>query len=222
MEGLGVGMPGLALTPDVRRLLVLGAHSDDIEIGAGATLTKLGRTRPDLHVDWVVFSASGPREVEAQVGAKAFLAPFVSTTVTLHGFRDGFFPYGGAEIKEAFEDLKRCQPDLVLTHRHDDAHQDHRLVAELTWNTFRNQTVLEYEVPKWDGDLGRPNVYVEVSREDLATKVDTLTTVFGSQRSKAWFDAETFTGLARLRGVECNASSGVAEGFYGRKLTLGF
>jgi LmbE family N-acetylglucosaminyl deacetylase len=213
-------MIGATFGAELRRLLVLGAHSDDIEIGAGATLARLARTRPDLHVDWVVFSASGERGDEARRSAEAFLRPFASSGLQVFEFRDGFFPWHGAAIKERCETLKSGRPDLVLTHGRDDAHQDHRLVAELTWNTFRNQPVLEYEIPKWDGDLGRPNVYVPVSRDDLAFKVDTLMTVFGSQRSRAWFDPETFRGLARLRGVECNADSGVAEGFHGRKLVL--
>ena len=148
---------------DVRRLLVLGAHADDIEIGCGATLLALTRARPEVEVTWVVLGAEGSREAEARASAESFLQAARRSTVVVHGFRDGFFPYVGGEIKEVFEELKPLEPDIVFTHTRDDLHQDHRLVCELTWNTWRDHLILEYEIPKYDGDLRTPNVFVPVS-----------------------------------------------------------
>lgn len=204
------------------RVLCLGAHSDDIEIGCGGTvLTLLGAAEP-VHVRWVVFSgAGGPREKEARRAAERFLEGAVDVRIDVHGFRDGFFPGASAKIKETFETLKDEEdPDLILTHRKEDAHQDHRVVAELTWNTFRDHLVLEYEIPKYDGDLGRPNVFVPVPEWARRTKVDLLTEVFSSQRGKRWFTPETFEGLMRIRGVESASPTGYAEGFHGRKLAV--
>ena len=216
-------MIGLELARRGERLsaLCLGAHSDDIEIGCGATL--LGWIERGVHLDvhWAVLSATGQRADEAQSSASAFLAGAARSTIELGSFRDGFFPYQGAEIKAWFEALKpRVSPDVVLCHWRDDAHQDHREVSRLVWNTFRDHLVLEYEIPKWDGDLGRPNVYVPASSAAMARKVELLLRHFGTQRSKDWFAAETFTGLARLRGVECRAPDGLAEAFHVRKLAL--
>ena len=203
------------------KVLCLGAHSDDIEIGCGGAMLDLLRTRPNTRVRWVVFSASGIRAREARASARRFLGRRAPESVILHEFRDGFFPAQFTSIKESFEAIGRSfQPDLVFTHRREDRHQDHRTVSDLTWNTFRRQLVLEYEVPKWDGDLGAPNCYVPLSPVALRRKIALLMKGFATQRSKDWFDEETFRGLARLRGVECRAASGYAEAFYGRKVAL--
>ncbi len=201
-------------------LLCLGAHSDDIEIGCGGTvLTLLGR-HPGARVHWVVLSARGERAGEARAAAERFLVGAGAAEVTLHGFRDGFFPADFAAIKEVFEALKAAKPDLVLTHRRLDHHQDHRMLAELTWNTFRSHLVLEYEVPKYDPDLGNPNLFVPLAREAAEAKVAALMECFGTQRSRAWFTPDTFLGLMRLRGVQCASPTGLAEGFFAHKLCL--
>src|SRR5579862_1351093 len=216
MKALQLARPGERLS-----VLCLGAHSDDIEIGAGATLLSLLERGVDLDVHWCVLSGGGVREVEARKSAADFVMKTASARIEVMSFRDGFFPEQREAIKQWFESLKtRVEPDLILTHRHDDAHQDHRQVSSLTWNTFRDQQILEYEIPKWDGDMGRPNVYVPVSAAALDHKINLLIAHFGSQRSKQWFDEETFRGLARLRGMECRAPERYAEAFFGRKLLL--
>jgi LmbE family N-acetylglucosaminyl deacetylase len=203
-------------------VLCIGAHSDDIEIGCGGTVLDLAAGRP-TRFHWVVLSAPGERRKEAQRAAEGFLARAAERTIVLREFRDGFFPYQGGEIKEFFEVLKtQVAPDLVLTHCRDDLHQDHRLVNELTWNTFRDHLILEFEIPKFDGDLGRPNVYVPLSRATAEAKARALLEYFGGQRGKHWFTEETFLALLRLRGVEARAPGGYAEAFYGRKLPLRF
>lgn len=202
-------------------VLCLGAHSDDIEIGAGATLLSWLDQGICLDVHWCVLSGAGEREQEAIASANDFLRDAASSKIEVMAFRDGFFPEQGEKIKVWFEELKdRVDPDVVLTHRSDDAHQDHRQLARLAWNTFRRHLILEYEIPKWDGDIGRPNVYMPVSASAIQRKVDLLVAHFGSQRSKQWFDAETFLGLARLRGMECRAQERYAEAFVARKLSL--
>ena len=202
-------------------LLCLGAHSDDIEIGVGATLLSLMARGVRLDVLWCVLSGAGEREREARSSAAGFLSEAASAKVEVMSFGDGFFPEQGEAIKSWFETLKaNVSPDLIFTHRRDDAHQDHRTVCRLTWNTFRDHSILEYEIPKWDGDLGRPNVYQPISASVLQRKIDLLDAHFGSQRSKLWSDAETFRGLARLRGMECHAPERYAEAFVARKLTL--
>lgn len=199
----------------------MGAHSDDIEIGCGATLLSLAARRPRPEFRWIVWSATEQREREAKIGASRFLGKLSREEVRVHAFRDGYFPAQFSEIKEAFETLAReFQPHIVFTHARDDRHQDHRVVSELTWNTFRDHLLLEYEIPKWDGDLGCPNFYVPVSKATAARKTRALLSVFASQRSKDWFSAETFLGLMRLRGVECRAAGGYAEAFYARKVTV--
>jgi LmbE family N-acetylglucosaminyl deacetylase len=203
------------------RVLLLGAHSDDIEIGCGGTILSLSKQYPDCTFDWVVFSATGARQDEAQRSAKLFLQPPHLREPVLKDFRDSFMPYRGAEVKAVFEELKQSSPDVVLTHNRNDAHQDHRLIAELTWNTFRDHLILEYEIPKYDGDLGQPNVFMPLDKKICDTKVEFLLEAFQTQRSKRWFDAQTFLGLMRLRGMECNAPSGYAEAFYCRKLVIG-
>lgn len=174
-----------------------------------------------LDVHWCVLNGIGERKREATASAADFLSGAESAKIEVMTFDDGLFPEQGKAIKSWFEDLKgRVDPDLILTHRGDDAHQDHRQVSRLTWNTFRDHCILEYEIPKWDGDMGQPNLYVPVSASALKRKVDLLMSHFGSQRSKQWFDAETFMGLARLRGMECRAPERYAEAFFGRKLVL--
>ena len=206
---------------ELKTILCLGAHSDDIEIGCGGTVLKLTEANPQLAVHWVVFSALGDRGNEAKAAATRFLARAGAKTVELHQFRDGFFPSEHAKIKTYFEELKsRVQPDVIFTHARADLHQDHRVVCELTWNTFRNHLVLEYEVPKWDGDLGAPNIFVHLEERHAGEKIAILMDCFGTQRGKRWFDAETFAGLMRLRAMECNAPSRRAEAFYGRKVVL--
>jgi LmbE family N-acetylglucosaminyl deacetylase len=202
-------------------VLCLGAHADDIEIGAGGTLLSLLERGSRLNVHWCVLSGGGVRDTEAKKSAADFLAKAASAQIEVMSFRDGFFPEQGEPIKQWFESLKaRVEPDLILTHRRDDAHQDHRQVCRLTWNTFRDHQILEYEIPKWDGDMGQPNVYVPVSAAALEHKIDLLISHFGSQRTKQWFDEETFRGLARLRGMECRAPERYAEAFFGRKVVL--
>lgn len=205
----------------IERILCIGAHSDDIEIGAGGAILKLLAERPDVEVRWVVLSANGDRGAEARSSASQFLASCRAVQVELHDFRDGYFPYVGAEIKDCFEELKKGpKPDLIFTHCREDLHQDHRLISELTWNTFRDHLIAEYEIPKYDGGLLSPNVFVTFEETVLERKIDILLSVFESQRRRRWFSADNFRGLARLRGLECNAQSGLAEGFHCRKLTL--
>jgi len=201
-------------------ILCLGAHSDDIEIGCGGTILHLTESYPAASVTWVVFSAAGVRRQEALAGADLFLQRAGEKRVVAHQFRESFFPYVGERIKESFEELKAgLEPDVVFTHFRDDLHQDHRVVSELTWNTFRSSLILEYEIPKWDGDLGKPNCYVPLSRVIVERKVDGLCKIFQSQSSKRWFSADTFRALMRLRGVESNAE--FAEAFHARKLVIG-
>ena len=200
-------------------LLCIGAHSDDIEIGCGGTILRLIEENPHVHVHWLVLGASGSRRTEALRSANAFLAGVSTKDIVIKEFRDGFFPHAGAELKEAFEQLKEdCTPDLILTHYRNDLHQDHRLVSELTWNTFRDHLILEYEILKYDGDLGIPNCFVQLKQATCQLKVRNLMECFGSQRSKRWFTEDTFFAMLRLRGVECNAEERYAEAFYGRKL----
>jgi len=216
MKALQLVAPGDRLS-----VLCLGAHADDIEIGAGATLLSMLERGICLEVLWIVLSGAGERETEAKASAADFLGAAASAEIEVKSFQDGFFPEQGDAIKSWFETLKgRVNPDLILTHRLNDAHQDHRHVCRLTWNTFRDHCILEYEIPKWDGDTGHPNLYMPISASALERKIDLLISHFGSQRSKQWFDAEIFRGLARLRGMECRAHERYAEAFFARKLTL--
>lgn len=214
----------LSLTKDVAsplKILCLGAHSDDIEIGCGGTILHLAKQHPNCVVHWVVFSASGVRTAEAQRGAALFTKKVERKGPILKNFQDGFMPFVGAELKTIFEEeLKAISPDLVFTHNRQDAHQDHRLIAELTWNTFRDHLILEYEIPKYDGDLGRPNCFVPLEVEIFQEKVRCIMDAFQSQHSKKWFREDTFLSLMRLRGMECNSASGYAEAFYCRKIVL--
>ena len=206
---------------ETRHVLCLGCHSDDIEIGCGGTILRLAMEHPNWVFHWVVFSAIGARATEAREAAAQFLDPPRLRGPVLHAFQDGYMPFAGAEIKTAFEALKSTvSPDLIFTHNRHDAHQDHRLIAELTWNTFRNHFILEYEIPKYEGDLGHPNVYVPLSPPTVERKIEVLMECFPSQRSRQWFDRDLFKGHLRLRGVECNAASRFAEAFHVRKLVL--
>jgi LmbE family N-acetylglucosaminyl deacetylase len=204
------------------QILCFGAHCDDIDIGCGATLLKL-LTRPgSTHVTWVVLASTPERARELRASAKRFLRGAARSSVIAHEFRDSYFPAQYREIKEAFEPFKRLPaPDIVFTHRRDDLHQDHRLVSELTWNAFRNHLVLEYEVPKYDGDLGTTNAYVCVDRGIVDRKVRILMSCYRTQNDKPWFSPETFKAIMRLRGVEAGSVTGWAEGFRASKLCLG-
>jgi len=204
------------------RVLAVGCHADDIEIGCGGTILALAERRPDLEVTWLVLGAGGARADEARASAAAFLAGArAEPTVLVESFRDGFFPYLGGAVKERFEQLKReVAPELVFTHVGIDLHQDHRLVSELTWNTFRDHLILEYEIPKYDADLAAPNVYVPLAPDVLQRKVDLLLEHFPSQRGKHWFTEDLFRSLARVRGMEANSPTRFAEAFRCRKLVL--
>ncbi len=205
----------------LRSVLAIGCHADDIEIGCGGTMLELTRMHPQCEVDWVVLAAPGEREEEARASAEAFLAAAAVSRVEVHPYRDGFLPYSGGEVKQVFEDLKRrVEPQLVLTHTRSDLHQDHRLACELTWNTFRNHLIFEYEIPKFDGDLGTPNVFMALSAEIVEEKLALLERHFPSQSQKHWFDRDTFSGLMRLRGMESVAPERFAEAFTCRKLVL--
>jgi LmbE family N-acetylglucosaminyl deacetylase len=206
--------------PEPLTILCLGAHADDIEIGAGGTILSALEARPGSRVVWVVLSATQPRAEEARKSANAFLTSAKSAEIVIHGFRDGFFPAEFQQIKETFESIKGYAPDLVFTHRRLDHHQDHRIVAELTWNTFRDHLILEYEVPKYDPDLGNPNLFVPLCPEHAKAKVMAIMTHFASQLERRWFAPETFFAMMRLRGVQAAAPSGLAEGFYASKTWL--
>ena len=201
----------------IKKVLCLGAHSDDIEIGCGGTLLKMTRENPDLHVHWIVFSAGGKRTLEAQRSARDFLKNAGRKKIVVKQFQGSFFPFEGRKIKEFLETLKSFQPDLVFTHYREDRHQDHRVLSDLAWNTFRNHVILEYEVPKYDGDLGIPNLFIPLSENLAKEKVSNVCRHFQTQSNKHWFDTETFLSLMRLRGIECCAR--YAEAFYARKMT---
>ena len=212
-------MLGFVADRPVKSVLCIGAHSDDIEIGCGGALLHLARSFPQAHFHWVVLSGSPLRAREARASAAAFMRGH-HFTLTCATFRDGYFPFQGEALKEHFETLKPIKPDIIFTHRREDAHQDHRQVAQLTWNTFRDHCILEYEIPKWDGDLRTPNVYVRLDKAIAAKKTRLLIKHFGTQRNKHWFTPDTFLGLLRLRGLECASPSGFAEGFHGYKIAL--
>lgn len=202
------------------RILCLGSHSDDIEIGCGGTVLRLAEQYPGATFHWVVFSATGIRAEEARRAAGLFTSSARLEGPVVKTFKDGFLPFAGSEVKAVFEELKDISPDVIFTHNRKDAHQDHRLVADFTWNTFRDHLILEYEIPKYDGDLGQPTFFVPLKTETYQYKVRSIMETFQSQHSKHWFQEETFLSLMRLRGMECNAPSGYAEAFYCRKLVL--
>lgn len=201
-------------------VLCLGAHCDDIEIGCGGTLMTLQNRQPRTRFEWVVFTREEGRDRETRDAAEKLLGAG-GVSVEVFDFRMSYLPYEGAKVKDGFESIKaRLQPDLVFTHRLEDRHQDHRHIAELTWNTFRNHLVLEYEIPKYEGDLGHPNLFVPLDAAVAARKVDVLMSAFPSQTARTWFRREVFEGHMRLRGIECNATSGSAEAFHARKFIV--
>jgi len=202
----------------LQSILCLGAHCDDIEIGCGGTILKLVQENPDIEIHWIVFSSNSKRKKEAAVAAKLFLKGARKSFTEIKTFKDGFFPYNGASVKKYFETLKKkITPDLVFTHFRHDLHQDHRVISDLTWNTFRGHFILEYEIPKYDGDLGSPNFYVGVDDKLFEKKTKFILESFQSQCKKHWFTEDTFYGLARVRGVEANSPERHAEAFYCRK-----
>jgi LmbE family N-acetylglucosaminyl deacetylase len=204
-----------------RSVLCLGAHCDDIEIGCGGTIQWLCGLNPALRFHWMVASASDVREAETRAAAAAMLPQPAHVTLEFKRFRGSYLPQHWAEIKDCFEELKQSvQPDLILTHRLHDRHQDHKVIAELTWNTFRDHLILEYEIPKFEGDLGQPNVYVPLPSEVAERKIELLMEHFPTQHARSWFRPEVFSGLMNLRAIECNAASGYAEAFHARKLVL--
>jgi LmbE family N-acetylglucosaminyl deacetylase len=205
----------------VTRVLCVGAHSDDIEIGCGGTLLKLIRDHPNLEVMWVVFSAEAARSQEARASARSFLRGAAKTHVVVKRFKCSFFPYHGERIKAYFERLKSFDPDVVFTHYRDDRHQDHRVLSDLAWNTFRHHLILEYEIPKYDGDLGTPNFFVRLDEDLCLRKTAFLCEHFQTQSNRHWFTEDTFLSLMRLRGIECAASTKYAEAFYSRKIVAG-
>jgi LmbE family N-acetylglucosaminyl deacetylase len=208
----------LAQSP-LRQVLCLGAHCDDLEIGCGGTVLTLLQCPVPPAVTWVVFSADDVREAEARRSAEKMLGLAREARIIIKRFRDGYLPYDGGAVKDVFEKLKQAvSPDLILTHYRLDLHQDHRLISELTWNTFRNHLILEYEIPKFDGDFGVPNLFVPLDEVTCRRKLDAILGGFPSQRGKRWFSEDLFRALLRLRGMECNAQDGMAEAFYARKL----
>jgi LmbE family N-acetylglucosaminyl deacetylase len=213
--------PLIQLVQRPLRILCVGAHSDDIEIGCGGTILKLLEDHPGSHVVWVVLTARGGRKKEAMKSAAAFVRGAGSRNIVTKSFRESYLPYQGKAVKEYFDALPgMIDPDLIFTHYRHDLHQDHRLVCELTWNTYRRHQILEYEIPKYDGDLGQPNLYVSLSDETAKSKVRWLMEGFATQRSKRWFTEDTFYALLRMRGVECPTSTRYAEAFYARKVVL--
>lgn len=211
------------LVPVGGTVLFLGAHCDDVEIGCGGTMLRLCAERPDLDLRWAIFTGNDVRRREAEESARRFLGEGGPERVCFHAFRDGFLPYQAAEVKDAFERLKGwVEPDLVFTHHRLDRHQDHRLVSDFAWNTWRDHTILEYEIPKYDGELGQPNCFVSLTPEQVERKAKVLLDVYPSQTGKDWFDLDTLRSILRLRGVESNAPERHAEGFHARKLRLSF
>jgi LmbE family N-acetylglucosaminyl deacetylase len=203
------------------KILCIGAHSDDIEIGCGGTILRLLSEYDDVDIHWVLLGSSGQRDVEAAASTNKFLADARKKEIIIENFKDGFFPYIGGEIKSFFEELKgRVSPDVIFTHYHRDLHQDHRLVSELTWNTFRDHLILEYEILKYDGDLGAPNLFVHLNEAICREKIGFIMDSFQSQKDKDWFTPDAFLSILRIRGIESKAPEKYAEGFYCRKLVL--
>lgn len=202
-------------------ILCIGAHSDDIEIGCGGTILKILSEKEDVEIHWIVLGSSGKRDNEAVISANKYLKNAKTKNILVSNYEDSFFPYIGSDIKKYFENLKKTvNPDLIFTHYRNDLHQDHRLVSELTWNTFRNHLILEYEIVKYDGDLGVPNLYIHLDKTYCEKKVEYIITSFNSQRNKDWFTPDTFFSLMRIRGVESRAPDKYAEAFYCRKAII--
>jgi len=203
------------------KILCLGAHSDDIEIGAGGAILRLIDAYPVESVYWLTFCSNNVRKKEAENSAEQFLNPLKKKYININSFRDGFLPYVGTEAKELFEKVKsEYTPDLIFTHYRNDLHQDHRIVNELTWNTFRNHFILEYEIPKYDGDLHQPNFFIHLNQKYVARKIDIILASFASQTNKHWFDKESFQAIMRIRGIESAAQNKFAEAFYARKIVI--
>jgi LmbE family N-acetylglucosaminyl deacetylase len=216
-------MMNLGLPASVRRVLCLGAHCDDVEIGCGGTLLALARSRPDIELTVAVFTSEDNRGAESADALRELLGTSIRWNLQFGTFRNSYFPAQWSDIKEHMEAIRRsAEFDVVLTHSRDDLHQDHRTLAELTWNAFRNHWVLEYEIPKYDGDLGKPNFFVPLDAQLVERKIDVLMRCFPSQAGKAWFTPDTFRGLMRIRGIECQAPGGFAEAFVARKSALRF
>lgn len=210
---LGAGRPST--------ILFLGAHCDDIEIGCGATVLRLANEYPEAAFHWVIFSSDERRAAETRRAAGILLAGAKEYNVVIKEFRNAFFPFIGIELKEFFEELKRSlNPDLIFTHHREDRHQDHRTLSDLTWNTFRSHLIVEYEIPKYDGDLGQPNLYVPVTEAMMERKIETLMDCYATQTNRQWFTTDTFSGLMRIRGIECDSATGYAEAFHARKLVV--
>lgn len=203
------------------KILCLGAHCDDIEIGCGGTVLKLSENYDNITIYWVVFSSNEQRKKEATVSASKFLESVQTKKILVENFRDGFLPFYGMEVKDCFEQLKKeFSPDIIFTHYRDDRHQDHRLISDLTWNTFRNHLILEYEIPKYDGDFGIPNFFVHLDESFCRRKIQYIQNAFQSQNNKQWFTEETFRSILRIRGIESNSPSQYAEAFYCRKIVF--
>ena len=202
------------------KILCLGAHSDDIEIGCGGTIMKFLQTYSNVEFLWVVFSADEIRKQEALKSASLLLEKALIKKIKIHNFRDSFFPYQGSEIKESFEKMKAFNPDLIFTHQYSDLHQDHKQISELTYNTFRNHLILEYEIPKYDGDLGSPHIFSPIDKTLCNQKIKLLIDCFKSQQNKQWFSESTFQAILRLRGIESNSPTGYAEAFYCKKIVI--
>jgi LmbE family N-acetylglucosaminyl deacetylase len=203
------------------RVLCLGAHSDDIEIGCGGTVMQWLRDGAALDVTWVVCSAPDTRRTEATRSAQALLRGAARRRIVIGDLEDSHFPSQMRELKAFCRQIRdEDKADVVFTHHVDDLHQDHRALAEVTWQTWRDHLVLEYEIPKFEGDLGRPNAFVPLEGSVARRKVDHLMRHFGTQRSKDWFRASTFEALMALRGIECRAADGMAEAFHARKVRI--
>ena len=208
-------------TSGIRTILCVGAHADDIEIGCGGAILKLLQSNENVAVYWVVLSGSGDRKDEAKESANRFLSKARRSSVQIQKFPDTFFPYEGQEIKKFFNELRQqVSPDIIFTHRLEDRHQDHRLVSELTWNSFRDHLIMEYEIPKYEGDLGTPNIYVPLAESICQKKINIIVESFETQESRPWFSPETFWAMLRIRGVESRSRSQFAEGLYCRKAVI--
>jgi LmbE family N-acetylglucosaminyl deacetylase len=202
------------------KILCLGAHCDDIEIGCGGTIIRLVEEYEIRQLKWIVFTSSEERADEARRSAESFMKECKEKEIIIKKFKDGFLPYEAEKIKNLFEELKAFDPDIIFTHYRNDLHQDHRTICELTWNTFRTHQIFEYEIPKYDGDLSSPNFFVTLNKEVAKSKVDIITKCFQSQAGKQWFDKDTFFAMMRIRGIESASPTKFAEGFYVRKSIL--